>query len=128
MPVRCRVSLDRPHVMISVAMTADGKIDTAERRGTRISSAADLARVDRLRAGVDGVLVGSRTLLNEDPRLTVKSPVLRAQREARGLSPNPAKIAIISVAALSPDSEFLSAGSANVIASPHVRPHLLRCV
>ena len=64
---------ERPYVFLNMAMTADGKIDTVERRGARISGAADSARVDRLRAGADAVMIGGRTLLSEDPRLTVRA-------------------------------------------------------
>ena len=66
-------------------MTADGKIDTFERKGSAVSSSRDKERVDQLRASADAVMVGGRTLLDEDPRLTVKSQVLRAERVAREL-------------------------------------------
>ncbi|HET9588678.1 MAG TPA: dihydrofolate reductase family protein, partial [Anaerolineales bacterium] len=72
--------MDRPFVFINVAMTADGKIDTFERQGAAISSQRDRERVDRLRAESDAVMVGGRTLLGEDPKLTVKSEALRAER------------------------------------------------
>jgi 2,5-diamino-6-(ribosylamino)-4(3H)-pyrimidinone 5'-phosphate reductase len=109
------VSQARPYVIVNVAASADGKIDTRERRGAAISSARDRERVDQLRASVDGVMVGSRTLHDEDPRLTVKSASLRAERQARGLPENPAKVAVTSNLALSPECRFLSSGSARVI-------------
>jgi 2,5-diamino-6-(ribosylamino)-4(3H)-pyrimidinone 5'-phosphate reductase len=105
----------RPFVFLNVAMTADGKIDTVERRGAAISSAADRARVDRLRAEADAVMVGGRTLLDEDPKLTVKSEALRAERLGRGQPANPAKVGVATNAALRPDSNFLSAGPARVV-------------
>jgi 2,5-diamino-6-(ribosylamino)-4(3H)-pyrimidinone 5'-phosphate reductase len=107
--------MERPYVHINVAMTADGKIDTFERRGATISSRRDKERVDRLRATADAVMVGGRTLLNENPKLTVKSPELRAEREARGLAPNPAKVGIVSNADLEPESDFLNAGLARTV-------------
>ncbi len=100
---------------LNVAMTADGKIDTVERGGAGISSAGDWARVDRLRAESDAVIVGGRTLLDEDPRLTVKSAELRAQRLGRGGDENPIKVGIVSEAALGPESKFLSEGPARVL-------------
>ncbi len=106
------MQIDRPHVLVNVAMTADGKIDSTARQGALISSSADAARVDRLRAEVDAVLVGGRTLLDGDPRLTVKSAALRAERRARGLPENPAKVGIVSEAAVKPDSRFLTFGPA----------------
>ncbi len=106
---------NRPFVILNVAMTADGKIDTVARQGSAISSPRDLERVDRLRAASDAVMVGGRTLLGEDPRLTVKSAVLRAERRARGLEENPMKVGIVSNAKLRLDSRFLTAGPARVM-------------
>ncbi len=107
--------MDRPHIHINVAATADGKIDTFERRGAAISSARDKDRVDRLRAAADAVMVGGRTLLDEGPRLTVKAEALRAGRVARGLPPNPVKVGIVSRADLKPDSAFLTSGPARML-------------
>lgn len=107
--------MKRPYVHINVAMTADGKIDTCERRGATISSQHDKQRVDSLRAEVDAVMVGGRTLLDENPQLTVKSADLRAEREARGLAPNPAKVGIVSNADLQPESDFLNTGPARIV-------------
>ena len=52
---------------MNVAMSVDGKLDSVARKGMTISSTADKARVDRLRSSMDAVLVGGRTLLDEDP-------------------------------------------------------------
>lgn len=107
--------MNRPFVFINAAVTADGKIDTCERRGATISSARDKARVDRLRAGADAVMVGGKTLFEEDPRLTVKSEALRAERAARGLSPNPMKVGIVTNADELPDGDFVNFGAARVV-------------
>ena len=107
--------MNRPFVFINIAMTADGKIDTFERKGSAISSQGDKERVDQLRASADAIMVGGRTLLDEDPKLTVKSEVLRAERAARGLSPNPMKVGIITEANLRADSNFLNAGPADIV-------------
>jgi 2,5-diamino-6-(ribosylamino)-4(3H)-pyrimidinone 5'-phosphate reductase len=108
----------RPYVLINVAASADGKIDTVERRGAAVSSAADRARVDRLRAEVDAVMVGGRTLRQEDPRLTVRSADLRAERTARGQPENPAKVAVTTTLPFSSRpsaARFLTHGPARVI-------------
>jgi 2,5-diamino-6-(ribosylamino)-4(3H)-pyrimidinone 5'-phosphate reductase len=107
--------MDRPFVFINVAMTADGKIDTFQRKGAAISSARDKERVDRLRAGADAVMVGGRTLLDEDPKLTVKSEALRRERLALGLTQNPIKVGIVTDARLQPNSHFLTAGPAKIV-------------
>jgi 2,5-diamino-6-(ribosylamino)-4(3H)-pyrimidinone 5'-phosphate reductase len=107
--------MNRPFVFINVAMTADGKIDTFQRKGAAISSRRDKERVDQLRAGADAVMVGGRTLLGEDPKLTVKSEALRAERAAGGRSPNPVKVGVVTQAHLRQDSQFLNAGPANIV-------------
>jgi 2,5-diamino-6-(ribosylamino)-4(3H)-pyrimidinone 5'-phosphate reductase len=104
--------VQRPHVQINVAATADGKIDSFERRGAAISSERDKERVDRLRADSDAIMIGGRTLHDEDPKLTVRSEVLRAKRKALGLPENPTKVAVASQLALKPDCQFLTAGPA----------------
>ncbi|MBI5842936.1 MAG: dihydrofolate reductase family protein [Chloroflexi bacterium] len=107
--------MNRPYTYVNVAMTADGKIDTFERKGSAISSPRDKERVDILRAESDAILVGGHTLLDEDPKLTVKSEALRAERVARGLAPNPVKVGIASIANIKPDSDFLNVGPARVV-------------
>jgi 2,5-diamino-6-(ribosylamino)-4(3H)-pyrimidinone 5'-phosphate reductase len=107
--------MDRPFVYVNVAATADGKIDTFERRGAVISSARDKERVDKLRAESDAVLIGGRTLHGDDPKLTIKSAVLRAEREALGLSANPIKVAIASRLELKINSNFLTAGPSRMM-------------
>jgi riboflavin biosynthesis pyrimidine reductase len=105
----------RPYVIVNVAASVDGKIDTFERHGAAISSEADRARVDALRASVDAVMVGGHTVVDEDPRLTVKSAELRAERVARGLSENPAKVGVVSHLDLNPEGRFVTEGPARVI-------------
>jgi len=107
--------MQRPYTYINIAMTADGKIDTFERKGSAISSQRDKERVDKLRAESDAVLVGGLTLLDEDPKLTVKSEALRAERVARGLPPNPIKVGIVTIADVKSNSNFLNIGPAKVV-------------
>lgn len=110
--------MNRPYTFINVAMTADGKIDTFERKGSAISSKRDKERVDQLRAAADGILVGGRTLLEEQPSLTVKSEALREGRIQRGLSPNPIKVGVatsVANADIPLDSDFIKVGPARVV-------------
>ena len=106
---------DRPYTFINVAMTADGKIDTFERKGAAISSTWDKERVDALRASADAILVGGKTLLEERPKLTVKSEARREERIGRGLPPNPMKVGVATVAEIPLESDFIRAGNARVV-------------
>ena len=66
-----------------MAMSADGKISSVERRQVRISGPEDRGRVDELKAGSDAVMVGIGTVLADNPSLTVKSGILGGRGSLR---------------------------------------------
>ncbi|HZW01809.1 MAG TPA: dihydrofolate reductase family protein [Candidatus Deferrimicrobium sp.] len=125
----------RPFVLVNMAVTADGKIDTVERLGARISGAADTARVDRLRAESDAIMVGGRTLLAEDPRLTVRDAGRSSARVREGRPAQPVKVAAATrigrpggtEPSLPWPSRFLSDGGGPVLVAttPQTRPATL---
>lgn len=57
------------HVRVNAAISADGKLSTRRREQIRISGDEDFARVDRMRAASDAVLVGVGTVHADDPSL-----------------------------------------------------------
>jgi len=100
----------RPYVIVNVAMSADGKISTRERRQVRISGQQDFTRVDRLKAGCDAVMVGIGTVLADDPSLTVKSEEYRSYRREQGKDDHPVRIVVDSSARIPPDAAVLHKG------------------
>ncbi|MGZ4901939.1 MAG: 2,5-diamino-6-(ribosylamino)-4(3H)-pyrimidinone 5'-phosphate reductase [Halobacteriota archaeon] len=84
----------RPFVFINSAMSADGKISTTLRKQVRISGENDLKRVDALRAHSDAVMVGIRTIIADDPKLTIKSKALKAMRTRLGKPSDPLRIVV----------------------------------
>ena len=61
----------RPKIILSAAMTLDGKI--ASKTGdSKLSSKKDKMRVHKLRSKVDAILVGSNTVKRDNPILTVR--------------------------------------------------------
>ncbi|MDD1719600.1 MAG: 2,5-diamino-6-(ribosylamino)-4(3H)-pyrimidinone 5'-phosphate reductase [Methanoregulaceae archaeon] len=100
----------RPYVHVNVAMSADGKLSTRERRQVKISGSSDFARVDRLRAESDAVMVGIGTVLADDPSLTVKSQALRDERVMRGADENPVRVVVDSSARTPPSASVLHKG------------------
>ena len=100
----------RPHVHVNVAMSADGKLSTRERRQVKISGSSDFTRVDRIKAESDAIMVGIGTVLADDPSLTVKSPALVAERRENGKDENPVRIVVDSRARTPIDATFLHKG------------------
>ncbi|MBR1368689.1 5-amino-6-(5-phosphoribosylamino)uracil reductase [Methanocalculus chunghsingensis] len=100
----------RPYIIINAAMSADGKLSTRERRQVRISGSDDFARVDRMRAESDAILVGIGTVHADDPSLTVKSPELRSARRREGRPENPIRIVLDSHAETPLSADILVKG------------------
>jgi diaminohydroxyphosphoribosylaminopyrimidine deaminase/5-amino-6-(5-phosphoribosylamino)uracil reductase len=63
-----------PWVIVKAAMTLDGKIATSTGESQWITGDQARARGMKWRAGVDALLVGVKTVLQDNPRLTVRAP------------------------------------------------------
>ncbi len=74
-----RIRDHRPHVMLKLAMSADGKAGKPGRLPAAITGEAVRGRVHMLRAQHDAILIGIGTALADDPRLTCRLPGM-AQR------------------------------------------------
>lgn len=90
-------------IMINAAMTVDGKIATIS-GDAKISSRQDLRRVHKLRASVDGIIVGISTVIVDDPLLTVRL-IKRRKRE------DPARIIVDSEGRIPINSKILRTAS-----------------
>lgn len=73
-PYITRLTKQRPWIIGKWAMTLDGKMATRTGSSYWISSEASRARVHRLRGRMDAIMIGSRTAMEDDPRLTVRLP------------------------------------------------------
>jgi len=64
----------RPHVMLKLAISADGKVGAAGRTPVAITGVQVRDRVHLLRAQSDAIMVGIGTALADDPLLTCRLP------------------------------------------------------
>jgi diaminohydroxyphosphoribosylaminopyrimidine deaminase / 5-amino-6-(5-phosphoribosylamino)uracil reductase len=67
-----RVRNQRPHVILKLAVSPDGKIGAAGHKPVAITGEATRMRVHLLRAQCDAILVGIGTVLADDPLLTCR--------------------------------------------------------
>jgi riboflavin-specific deaminase-like protein len=89
------LTADAPSVFAQVGQSLDGRIATASGDATAISGPDGLRHLHRCRALADAVVVGVRTALADDPRLTVRlvpgeSPA-RVVIDPRGRLPDDAR-------------------------------------
>ncbi len=85
----------RPYVILSGAISIDGKIAT-KTNDSKLSSTNDFKRLHKLRSKVDAILVGKNTVSRDDPLLTVrhvkgKNPI-RIILDSKGTISNKSKI------------------------------------
>ena len=102
---------DRPYTLLSCSVSMDGYLASAESR-LLLSNEADFDRVDAVRASCDAILVGARTVRNDNPRLVVRSQERREERTARGLAPSPMKVTLTSRSGLDARADFFTTGEA----------------
>ena len=84
------------HVILSAAISVDGKIST-RLNDSKLSSKDDIIRLHKLRSKVDAILIGKNTLLQDDPLLTV--------RHTKGK--NPTRIILDSKGTISKNSKII---------------------
>ncbi len=94
----------KPYVILNSAMTLDGKI--ASKSGdSELSCREDWERVYRLRASVDGIMVGINTVIKDNPSLTSK-----------GFGRNPTRIVVDSRARIPLNARVLNKEARTIIA------------
>ena len=90
-PFRTWILHGRSFVTLKLGVTLDGRIADAGGRSQWITGAAARREVQRLRRRADAVLIGTRTALRDNPKLTVRRSVrhspARVVLDARGRLP-----------------------------------------
>ena len=102
--------MTRPYTILSCSISLDGFLDGGTSERLVLSNAADLERVDAVRAESDAILVGAATVRNDNPRLLVRQPALRRRRLTAGLPESPMKVTLTQRVHLDPGSNFFRTG------------------
>ncbi len=110
-PLR-RGSADDLVVVGQLGQSLDGRIATSSGHSKYINGAAGLDHLHRLRALVDGIVVGIGTALGDDPQLTVR----------RVAGPDPARIVIDPSGRLPAAARLLLPGVRRIIVTAADRP------
>ncbi len=99
---------ERPHVLLSCAISVDGCLDAPGPQRLILSGEADLDRVDDERSQADAIMVGAGTIRRDDPRLLIRAPERRAARAAGGLPEHPAGVTLTASGDLDPGARFFT--------------------
>lgn len=130
------IRLGRPHVTLKAATSLDGRVAAAPGARTQLTSAPAIRRAHGVRAEVDAIVVGSETVLVDDPGLTARGayrerPLVRVILDGRLRTPASARVLqslgagpVVVVASAEsierrPDrADALRAAGAEVVAAP----------
>jgi riboflavin-specific deaminase-like protein len=106
---------ERPRVIVNMAMTADGKIATANRKISSFGSARDKARMLELRARADAILAGARTVDSGEVTMGPGGARYQRMRLRRGLPAYPVRVIASRSASIDPKAAIFSARFSPVI-------------
>ena len=96
----------RPFVLLNLAMTADGKIASANRALHTFGSPHDLAHLYELRATADAVICGARTVEETNATLGTGGAHYRRQRLRRGLATENLRVIVSGSGSVNPHAKI----------------------
>ena len=113
-PARALTAGARPHVILNMASTLDGRASIGGRSGA-IGDRADRELFHALRANVDAVMAGAGTVRVERYGRIIADASTRRRRVQRGLSEEPLACIVSGRLSLAPDTPLLNEPQAHVV-------------
>jgi len=110
-----RLPTPLPFVLVNMAMTADGKIATANRRVSSFGSPSDQAHLLQLRATADAVMAGARTVDLNRVNLGPGPVKYRRLRLRRGLAEFNLRIIVSRSGTVNPNAEVFQHRFSSII-------------
>ncbi len=89
-----RITDGRPHVMLKLAISSDGKVGLGGRRPIQLTGEVATEYVFRMRAQADAILVGIGTVLADNPALSCRLPGMVERSPVRVVLDSTLKIPI----------------------------------
>lgn len=87
-------SRGRSHVIVNMAVSVDGRINTRRRERFALGSEHDRRLMDVLREDADAVLIGAGTVRHDGHPMLLRYPDLVARRVRRGRPPHPVNVVL----------------------------------
>jgi len=104
-----------PYLMVNMAITADGKIATANRALSSFGSEQDQTELLRLRTQADALMSGARTADLNPITLDSGGEKFRRLRLRQGRAPEPVRVLVSGAASLNPEAEVFRRRSSPII-------------
>jgi riboflavin-specific deaminase-like protein len=82
------------HVIVNMAVSVDGRINTRTRERFALGSEHDRRLMDVLRERADAVMIGAGTVRHDGHPMLLRYPDLVAKRTRRGASPHPVNVVL----------------------------------
>ncbi len=105
----------RPWVLVNMAMTADGKIASANRLMESFGSARDLQHLYELRATTDAILCGAGTVAGAGITLGTGGRRYELRRRQHDLAPDALRVVVSGRGRLSPEAEVFRSPGGRVL-------------
>lgn len=120
--------MKRPHISLNLAISADGKITSANRALASFGSARDIAHLYRLRANADAILCGARTVDTHAVTLDNGGAKFDALRKRNGRAPHPVRVIVSGSGSLKTDARVFqtpTTGPLIIAVSARAKPRVV---
>jgi 5-amino-6-(5-phosphoribosylamino)uracil reductase len=85
---------NRSHLIVNMAVSVDGRINTRNRERFPLGSEHDRRLMDVLRERADAVIIGAGTVRHDGHPMLLRYPDLVERRVARGRTPHPVNVVL----------------------------------
>lgn len=96
------MKLKLPWLVANFALTADGKVSTRNHTPARFTSPADKSLLSEIRAEMDAVIAGARTVAADNMSMGLSREALRKKRVRAGKPPAPVRVIVSNSGKISP--------------------------